>query len=79
MTVKRLFKFNQFTCKWFVLWFIFDPLTVFFSSVSEGPVNGEEQDKHDPVLSDLCSQEVLSHGSSEDLLSDYDYLPVEIG
>ena len=33
----------------------------------------------DPVLSDLCSQEVLSHGSSEDLLSDYEDLPVEIG
>lgn len=43
------------------------------SSVSECHVNG------DPVLKDLCSQEVLSHGSSEDLLSDYEDLPVEIG
>ena len=56
-------------------WFLFDPLTVSSggSSVSEGHVNG------DPDLKDLCSQEVLSHGSSEDLLSDYEDLPVEIG
>ena len=42
-------------------------------------MNGEVQDKQDPGLNDLCSQEVLSHASSEELLSDYEDLPVEIG
>ena len=82
VTVIRLFT-NQLTCRFIVQRFLFDPLNVFSggSSVSEGHVNGEVQDKHDPGLNNSCSQEVLSHGSSEELLSDYMYedLAVEIG
>ena len=47
--------------------------------IDVGQVNGELGAKYDPVSASLHLQEVLSHGSSEELLSDYDEMPVEIG